>query len=559
MIAPSPPPNNSRKQNSRKPVAVTVPARRRSLLSRSRRGAARVAAWACDPQLAPVLAIGFTIAHAVLWTAILTQIKAAQNVHFDVSEAYAWGQKALLGYGKHPPLSGWIAGAWFSLFPAADWAAYALAMATVGIGMVACWAIACRVAGRRRAFYVLVMVALYPIFNFKGFKYNADLVQLISLPLLVLAYLHAFEKRTIRSGVLLGLAAALALMCKYWVATMIGAIGLAALMHPKRMLFLRSPAPWMALVTMAAAMLPHLQWLRDADFAPFRYATDTYVISSHWESLRLVGAYLAHNIALLLLPLAIGAAVLGWAPRWWTLVLRDPRAFFARPWSLRDNPAIDRDQALNIRLIQAIVALGPPIGALILDIYIKTDWGIPLFFLVPLTVIAIPSLRVPRVALPRIAAIWLLSSLAVLAAAPQINIASMPRDANGNFTHVSYAQLARELTELWHTRFHTRWSVAAGYIEAAGEMTFYSVDHPMPMTPHDQDMPSGLVSLQDARRDGFIGVCEAADPRFDQCRAWMKDTAPDAERMVMTTRHFFNGSASAPSKWEVYLVPPGKS
>jgi 4-amino-4-deoxy-L-arabinose transferase-like glycosyltransferase len=112
----------------------------------------------------------------------------------------------------------------------------------------------------------VVMLALYPIFNFKGFKYNPDLLQLVTLPLLVLAYLHAFEKRSTRSGLWLGLAGALALMTKYWVLTMIGAIGLAALLHPDRLRFLRSPAPWVAIATMAALMLPHLVWLREVDF-----------------------------------------------------------------------------------------------------------------------------------------------------------------------------------------------------------------------------------------------------------------------------------------------------
>ena len=69
----------------------------------------------------------------------------------DVAEAYGWGQKFLWGYGKHPPLSGWVAGLWFTVFPAADWATYALAMATVGVGMVICWLLALRVvdAGAR--------------------------------------------------------------------------------------------------------------------------------------------------------------------------------------------------------------------------------------------------------------------------------------------------------------------------------------------------------------------------------------------------------------------------
>jgi 4-amino-4-deoxy-L-arabinose transferase-like glycosyltransferase len=127
-----------------------------------------------------LLVIGFVTAHAVLWTFILVNLKAAQDIHMDVAEAFGWGQKFQLGYGKHPPLSGWVAGLWFKIFPIADWATYALAMATLGCGLVICWRISLRVVDRRRAFFVVVMLALYPIFNFKGFKYNPDLLQLVT-------------------------------------------------------------------------------------------------------------------------------------------------------------------------------------------------------------------------------------------------------------------------------------------------------------------------------------------------------------------------------------------
>ena len=201
--------------------------------SKVRRLAAWLVASASDRETGPWLVIGFALAHATLWTLILIKLKAAQDVHMDVAEAFAWGQKFQLGYGKHPPLSGWIAGLWFMLFPVANWSTYALAMATLGTGLVICWLIALRVVDRRRAFFMVVMLALYPIFNFKGYKYNPDLLQLVTLPLVVLAYLHAFERRTVRAGVWLGLAGALALMTKYWVLTMIGAVGIAALDPPR--------------------------------------------------------------------------------------------------------------------------------------------------------------------------------------------------------------------------------------------------------------------------------------------------------------------------------------
>src|SRR5882762_11138613 len=282
-------------------LPATLRMRRRPSI---RRLAAWLAACASDPKAAPRLVIGFAAAHAVLWTLILVNLKAAQDVHMDVAEAFAWGQKFQLGYGKHPPLSGWIAGLWFTFFPVTDWATYALAMTTVSVGLVICWFIALRVVDRRRAFFVVVMLALYPIFNFKGFKYNPDLLQLVTLPLVVLAYLNAFERRTWRSGIWLGLAGALALMTKYWVLTMIGAIGLAALIHPERLAFLRSPAPWVAIATLVVAMIPHLIWLTDVDFVPLTYAGDVYSLSSRAQSAQLVLGYVGHNVALLALPVA---------------------------------------------------------------------------------------------------------------------------------------------------------------------------------------------------------------------------------------------------------------
>src|SRR6476620_869087 len=242
-------------------TSISSAAARSKRIPTIRRLGAWLASRASDPKAGLWLVTGLATVHAVLLTLILVNLKTGQDVHMDVAEAFAWGQKFLLGYGKHPPLSGWVTGVWFRIFPVTDWATYALAMTTLGCSLVICWLIALRVVDGRRAFFVVVMLALYPIFNFKGFKYNPDLLQLVTLPLVVLAYLDAFEKRSVKSCVWLGLAGALAMMTKYWALTVIGAVGLAALIHPARLMFLRSPAPWVAIATFAVAMIPHLTWL----------------------------------------------------------------------------------------------------------------------------------------------------------------------------------------------------------------------------------------------------------------------------------------------------------
>jgi hypothetical protein len=489
----------------------------------------------------------------VLWTLILVNLKAAQDVHMDVAEAFAWGQQFQFGYGKHPPLSGWIAGLWFKLFPVRDWPTYALAMTVLATGMVISWFTALRVVDRRRAFFVVVMLAIYPIFNFKGFKYNPDLLQLVTLPLVVLAYLNAFEKRDVKSGAWLGLAGALALLTKYWVLTMIGAIGLAALIHPERLRFLSSPAPWVAIATLVVAMSPHLVWLKQVDFVPFTYAGDVYGHVTRATAVHLIIGYVGHNLALLSLPVAMALLALSIGRRW-----RSPFAVAARTWSRGPNPGVNISQALNVWIVQAIVAIGPPLGALFFVVYLKTDWGISLFFLVPLALVALPVLRLRRYALLNLAGIWLVATLATLIASPWIAVQEMMQNSAGPAPYVARSELARELTLAWHARFGSRWAVVVGNMDVAEPLAFYSPDHPAPFTPGEA-WSSGLTSLEEAKRLGFIGICDTATTwNLPACEEWMAKNAANAERLVMTTQRFYRGHPGPSRNWKVYVVPPAK-
>jgi MFS family permease len=233
------------------------------------------------------------------------------------------------------------------------------------------------------------------------------------------------------------------------------------------------------------------------------------------------------------------------------------RSRFSAIWSRGPNRAVDLTQALNVWIIQLIVAIGPPLGGLVLMVYMKTDWGISLFFLVPLALVAIPRLRVPGLALFRIVVIWFVLSLATLLAAPTIAEREMAANPNAANSYAARSQLARELTQAWRMRFGSRWAVVAGTTEIGESMTFYSPDHPAPLTPGEV-WSSGLTSLEEAKRLGFIGICDTTDNRLPECEAWMKDNAPNAEQLVMTTQRFFQSHPGPSVAWKVYIQPPGK-
>ena len=45
---------------------------------------------------------------------------------------------------------------------------------------------------------------------------------------------------------------------------------------------------------------------------------------------------------------------------------------------------------------------------------------------------------------------------------------------------------------------------------------------------------------------------------YSHVHQYLKDNAPDAEQVVMTTQRFFKGHAGPSIAWKVFIEPPGK-
>ena len=72
---------------------------------------------------------------------------------------------------------------------------------------------------------------------------------------------------------------ALAMLGKYYSIYLVAAFIVAALAHPARWTYLRSPSPWVSAAVGLIVLAPHLRWLMTSTFTPF-----DYVYAAHGHS-----------------------------------------------------------------------------------------------------------------------------------------------------------------------------------------------------------------------------------------------------------------------------------
>ena len=516
---------------------------------RLRRLDARIARVLFPRGAAAGTVVAYVAAFALIGLAILLAVKFTQDIHEDSAEAYAWGRQFLWGYGRHPPLTGWIAGLWYPVFPASNWASYLLSRVLVLVSLTSIYFLARRVLDPRRAALIVFAMMLYPYFiGAKSDRFNNYQVLLALMPLLVWAFLAAYEKCDLKSGALLGLVGAAAALTIYSALLGLFAIAIAALLHADRIRFLRSPAPYAAVATFLIVTSPHVIWSMEQNFPTLQWAqslTNTGI--DYWQSLN----YLGHQTGLIAIPLA--GAALALVP--WQIAPRRVRS--PGEWS-----APKRD-AFLVLVIAAVLILGPPLIAIPLQVHLKLEWGDPFFFLVPIALlILMPRLLITRRALTRAAALAAGACVVYLCAAPAYALIMIEQRPDRD-VYMPTSELAAAVTRLWRERFSSPLPIVASAFELAAPITFYSPDHPR-MFADSPDLPRVFAAEQpefspwidfpsDLQRNGFVGICLAHDA---PCLDYEARLDPEAEKMQITLVRDIAGHEAQPWTFEISIARP---
>ncbi len=310
-------------------------------------------------------------AFLALWFVYDIVVFAPIDVHYDTSEATVWAQHFAFGY-KHPPMTAWVQGLWFTVFPRQDWAAYLLAVTTVTVGLAVIWRLLRDHLDRYRALLGLAALSIVPLYTFKAAIFNANTVLIPFWAATLLFYLRARRGLGVLDAFLAGAFASLTVLGKYWGLFLVAGMAVAAVSGPGTRRFWRSPAPYVMAAAAAIVIAPHVVWLATERGA----AAYTYMHGSVFSN-DSFGAALRNSAHFVL-----GAAAYIVGPLIFLATMRPSRA------ALADIAWPEGDDRRQVLLLFAVPLVLPALLNLASPYRLTPVWTYPNWALLPIVLFA---------------------------------------------------------------------------------------------------------------------------------------------------------------------------
>ena len=485
-----------------------------------------------DPSNANVTVFFALAAYVAVWTAYGVITKGPAGFHPDMTEIIAWSRELDFGYLKHPPLAAWLVAGWFEVFPVANWSYYLLAMLMPAIALWVIWLISAEYLPMEKRVAGLAIMTLIPFFSFHALKFNVNTVLLPLWALTTFFFLRSYETRRPRAAAFAGIFAAAAMLGKYWSIFLIAGLVIAALGDRRRNDYFRSAAPWFTVMVGVALIAPHVIWLIEHDFAPFKYATAAHMDRPMGAIYVAALGYLAGSFGYVALPAIIVFVVAR-----------------ANLGTLREMAWPQDDRRRFVALAFWAPLLLPVAGALLAGVEITSLWSMSAWTLLPILLLSPKEVTWRPADTERIAAFAAVLPVILLIAAPFIAEQSRPKGLPSAAAQAPL--LAREVERLWHQIVPYPLRYVGGDGDIVLPVTAYAVDKPRALVP-GFIVPPDPVAL---RREGMVQLCFSGD---EACLSRAKADIGDAAFQTnQTTIVQTPGQPGAePRRYTIMVVTP---
>jgi hypothetical protein len=469
----------------------------------------------------------------ILYTAFAAISSAAAGLPPDMLETYARGLHPAVG---HAPLAALMAGAWFRLFPPAEWAFHLLAMVNAAAGLFAADRIARRHLTGDKPIAALLLLLLTPFYPFAGQDFGAAATMLSTWPIATWCFLRAFATRAPGWSAAAGAATALAVLGHHASVFLVAGFMAAVLAHPGRWAFLRSGAPWLMAAMGAVVLTPHLRWLYENGLASFVDAPSQPAGAENapWNGL----AAAAAGIAAVSIVLAV----------WW-LAVRPGRA------AVRDTlwPP-EPDGRMLVILLAAPLAL-TIVAAPLAGAALTPPWpAASTWFLLPVVLLRPKDAALTRTAAIRITALAAAAAVCALAAAPLLAWRQHTEGTPDGRAY--YRPVSAEATNAWRRATGQPLRVVMGDPGLAAAVTFYSADRPDAIPGFETGAATPPVTPERLARDGFAALCRAGDETCVNAARQQAAGKANVQFITYSTMNRYLGKPGRLERFFFILAPP---
>ncbi|MBP9752849.1 MAG: glycosyltransferase family 39 protein [Proteobacteria bacterium] len=457
----------------------------------------------------------FILAHVVLWTFIPVFLKSW--ICKDMTEHYLWGLEMQWGYYRHPPFLSWLINWWFMVFPTNNFTYYLLSQINIATGFIFIYLTVSRLLNKEKAYVSVIMLELV-YFYFFSFKLHHDSILLSLWPICYFFAYQAFKDDRFISWVMLGIFAAIAMLTKYFsVILLLSLFAFYIFQNRNNLLkaFLK-PGPFVAIALFLALMTPHILWLIDNDFIPFKYVEGRYT--------RGIGGFLLCYLYFVIMQPVILSPILMIAKRIFKVDLKK---------DLKPNLTSFNDAFFTF------VILGPVIlvTAIVMVKLYRLPWrfGMGLCSLSSAYVISRAVVfneettkRIQKIVY-QFMSICLLIALAVKASGVKV-------DSRYHFLPVQ--KISDHITNEWHSNFKAKLKNITGSFLVNEYMAFYSADHPSALLKFNYKI-SPWMSAQKIKKEGIAVICykslEGRDIEYSD-----EDVFDDVKKCTTTAENLFD-------------------
>ncbi len=474
-------------------------------------------------------------AYCAIWTVYAGLAKASQDIHFDMGEMVAWSREITLGTPKHPPLPAWIVGVWLEIFPLQEWAYYLLAMATATTALWVAWRVSASYLDAQTRAVGLALLTLVPFYNFHALKYNANTAMMPWWALTTWFFLRSYETRSLGFAALAGIAAAAAMLAKYWSIVLLIALAIAAVWDTRRRAYFRSGAPYVTVAAGAAALAPHVIWLYLNDFAPFGYALESHPASLLQSLISGLG-YFAGAIGYQAAPILIAA------------VAACPTRAALADASWPGDP--QRRLIVTVFLLPLLL---PTLAAVVSEEKVVSLWAIAGATLLPIVLLSSPRVRIPRVAAIRIMGIAVAVPVIAVAAAPIVALVVHLKGVPNYGAH--YRLVADAAAKVWRETTDRPLRLVGSYNNLLYGTIFYFPERP---STFEIVSPWATPWTDEARisRDGILLFCPESE---NLCMNALEKRAagnPGGRRTEAEISRRYLGIVGATTRYVIVAIPP---